>query len=159
MRAEAPTAVVGNLRFTPGGVYADYLLSGLPFLFLSRPWQDNVAAEHAELWRTLPSGASVTGLTAPVPTRAVTRRMLHTHPDLGANPGAALPATAAPWLRHARMWEPTIASHRPRRRLFWLSLPLDFGLSGHTPAGSWRRWLSAMAGADRDSAPSRAAYH
>ena len=36
MRAvAAPLAAVGNLRFTAHGVYADYLVSGLPFVFLA----------------------------------------------------------------------------------------------------------------------------
>ena len=41
--------MVGNLRLTAAGVYADYLLSGLPFIFLSEEWQNTVAADHAEL--------------------------------------------------------------------------------------------------------------
>ena len=45
----------------PHGVYADYLLSGQPFIFLSEEWRDRVAAEHAELWRALPSGSSISG--------------------------------------------------------------------------------------------------
>ena len=78
----APLAAVGNLRFTARGVYADYLVSGLPFIFLAKDWQDKVAAAHAELLRTLPSGAMLSGLTTPVATRNITRRMLHAHPDL-----------------------------------------------------------------------------
>ena len=54
----APLGAVGNLRFTPTGVYAEYLMSGLPFIFLSEHVQHGVAAQHAELWRALPSGAA-----------------------------------------------------------------------------------------------------
>ena len=75
MDSLAPQLVTGNLRLTAGGVYADYLLSGAPFIFLSEDWQNSVAAHHAELWRTLPSGSSISGLTVPVPGRAVARRM------------------------------------------------------------------------------------
>ena len=78
----APRAAVGNLRFTDGGVYAEYLVSGLPFVFTGADWQDQVADAHAELYRTLPSGALLSGLTTPVATRSVTRRMLYAHPDL-----------------------------------------------------------------------------
>ena len=49
-------ALSGNLRFTRAGVYAEYLVSGLPFVFLSEEWQNTVAAEHAELWRTCRRG-------------------------------------------------------------------------------------------------------
>ena len=36
LAGEAPTAAIGNLRFTAGGVYAEYLLSGRPFIFLPK---------------------------------------------------------------------------------------------------------------------------
>jgi hypothetical protein len=83
----APLRAVGNLRLTRTGVYAEYLLSGLPFIFLSKEWQNMVAAEHAELWRTLPSGATISGLTVPVPARTVIRKMLYAHPDLRGDGG------------------------------------------------------------------------
>jgi len=156
LASQVPLGVIGNLRFTPAGVYAEYLMSGLPFIFLSQHWQDTVAAEHAELLRALPSGASISGLTVPVPARAITRRMLHAHPDLGG--AEALPAAARAWIAHCRVWEPRLAGHRPRRRIFWLSVPLDYGPAGHTSAGAWRRLLDVVRGADNDSAPSLAAY-
>ena len=31
-RFDPPLAVIGNLRFTRGGVYADYLIDGLPLV-------------------------------------------------------------------------------------------------------------------------------
>ena len=79
-------------------MYAEYLMSGLPFIFLSEQWQDTVAAEHGELLRTSPSGPSISGLTVPVPTRAITRRMLYAHPDLhdDATTAADIPASRAP---------------------------------------------------------------
>ncbi len=89
MSLATPLRAIGNLRLTPHGVYADYLLSGQPFIFLSEEWQDRVAAEHAELWRALPSGSSISGLTVPVAPRATVRKMLYSHPDL--RPGAAVP--------------------------------------------------------------------
>jgi len=49
LASQVPLGVIGNLRFTRAGVYAEYLMSGLPFIFLSQHWQDTVAAEHAEL--------------------------------------------------------------------------------------------------------------
>jgi AAA-like domain len=140
-----PQGAVGNLRFTSDGVYAEYLLSGVPFVFLSQQWQDTVAAEHAELWRTLPSGAQVSGLTVPVPTRTLLRKMLAAGGD-------------ASWVEHCRTWEPTLARHGARRRIYWLSLPLDYGRAGRTAAGSWRRLADAVIGRDRDSTESVAYY-
>ena len=143
----APHLVVGNLRLTTAGVYADYLLSGVPFIFLSEEWQNTVAADHADLWRTLPSGSSISGLTAPVPVRAVVRRMLHAHPELHGDGPAA--AAARQWVRHCRMWEATVAAHRPRRRIYWLSVRLDDGP---------RRLADTVVGRDRDTDAALAAY-
>ena len=160
-RSQAPLGAVGNLRFTQAGVYAEYLLSGLPFIFLSRQWQDTVAAEHAELLRTLPSGASVSGLTVPVPARNITRRMLYAHPDLhgGATTGVReIPDSARPWIRHCRTWEPAVTRHQPRRRIFWLSIPLYYGPGGPTTTGTWRHLVEIVRGRDKDSASSLAAY-
>jgi hypothetical protein len=146
MTTLAPDLVVGNLRLTAGGVYADYLLSGMPFIFLSEQWQNTVAADHADLWRTLPSGSSLSGLTVPVPVRTVARRMLHAHPALRTGESAV--KHAGEWVRHCRMWEPTVAAHRPRRRIYWLSVPLDDG----------RQLFDAVAGRDRDTDTALAAY-
>jgi hypothetical protein len=157
----APLGAVGNLRFTPTGVYAEYLMSGQPFIFLSEHWQDSVAAQHAELWRALPSGASISGLTVPVPARSVTRRMLYAHPDLRDTATAAppdIPAAARAWIRHCRTWDPVLTGHQPRRRIYWLSLPLDYGPSGRTTTGTWWRLLEVARGHDNDSAASLAAY-
>jgi hypothetical protein len=141
--ASAPLGAVGNLRLTPNGVYAEYLLSGVPFIFLSEQWQNTVAAQHAELWRTLPSGAQISGLTVPVPTRTVVRRML-----------AARHEVSSAWAQHCRSWEPTVARHGARRRIYWLSVPLDYGRAGQTPAGAWRRFKDLLRGRDNDSAES-----
>ena len=141
---DAPQAAIGNLRFTESGVYADYLVSGQPFIFMHREWQDMVADVHAELWRTLPSGASLSGLTTPVSTRSLTRRMLLTHPEVShAGATGGFPAQAAAWVNHCRAWEPAITRAQARRRVYWLSLPLDFGLAGNTAVGSWPSWSAA----------------
>lgn len=156
--AAAPTGVIGNLRFTAAGVYAEYLLSGLPFVFASREVQDQVADVHAELLRALPSGAMLAGLTAPADPKASTRRMLFAHPDL--DPGAAAGAEVMPphteaWVAHCRRWAAALGARRHRRRIFWLSLPLDHGAGG---AGGWRHRVDTALGRDRDSAAALAHY-
>ncbi|BBZ15521.1 ATP-binding protein [Mycobacterium branderi] len=161
MSSLAPLRVVGNLRLTSTGVYADYLLSGLPFIFLSEEWQNMVAAEHAELSRTLPSGCSISGLTVPVPTRQVARKMLVTHPDLRADAPTGpetIPEAARRWVQHCWHWEPTITGHRPRRRIYWLSLPLDYGPAGQNATSIWRHWFELAIGRDKDSASSLSYY-
>jgi hypothetical protein len=156
----APLRAVGNLRLTARGVYADYLLSGVPFIFLSEEWQNTVAAEHAELWRTLPSGAQISGLTVAVPARNTARKMLRSHPDLSVDDAGAIaiPPSAEPWVQHCRTWQPTLTRHRPRRRIYWLSLPLDYGLGGQTPTGAWRHMMDLARGRDKDSETSLSYY-
>lgn len=151
----APLGAFGNLRLTESGMYADYLLSGVPFVFLSAQWQDTVAAEHAELWRALPSGSSLSGLTAPVPTRNVLRKMLCAHPMLRGD-GTAIRAEATSWVSDCRKWEPTLSSHRPRRRIYWLSIPLS--ASSETRSGNWSRVLETLGGRDEDGAASLQRY-
>lgn len=156
----APRAVVGNLRFTDGGVYAEYLVSGLPFVFTGTERQDQVADAHAELFRTLPSGAMLSGLTTPVATRSITRRMLYAHPDLTPDDVADqyIPAAVEPWIQHCRQWEPTVERAGARRRVHWLSLPLDYGPEGRTVTGTWRRRGDVVVGRDPDTADSVARY-
>ena len=137
---DCPRGAVGNLRFTDTGVYADYLLSGLPFIFMAKDAQDRVADVHAEMLRALPSGALLSGLTTDVSIRNITRRMLFAHPDLhpdAAGDGVSPPAHTRDWITHCRKWEPALGRSRSRRRVYWLSLPLDYGPSGATTTG-WR---------------------
>ena len=158
---EAPKAAIGNLRFTNSGVYADYLVSGLPFIFLPKEAQDRVADVHAELLRMLPSGALLSGLTAPVATRNITRRMIYTHPDLHpdtAVDGDPMPAHTQGWVEHCRLWAPALERSASRRRIHWLSLPLDYGLAGATAAGGWQRRLDSIIGRDKDTDTSLAHY-
>ncbi len=53
---EAPKGAIGNLLFTANGVYAQYLVSGMPFIFQRKEVQNQVADVHADLLRALPSG-------------------------------------------------------------------------------------------------------
>jgi hypothetical protein len=158
---DCPRGAVGNLRFTDTGVYADYLLSGLPFIFMAKDAQDRVAGVHAELLRALPSGAMLSGLTTDVSTRNIARRMLFAHPDLHpaqVGAGAALPAHTRDWVAHCRTWEAALGRRGSRRRIYWLSLPLDYGLSGATATGAWQRRLNSIVGRDKDSEASLNRY-
>lgn len=156
---EAPTAAVGNLRFTRNGVYADYLLSGLPFIFLPKESQDRAAEVHAELLRALPSGAQLHGLTVPVSIRTVSRRMIYAHPDLVPDAASEpMPAHAEAWVQHCRRWAPALARSGSRRRIHWLSLPLEYGAAGATTAGGWQRRWNAVLGRDKDTETSLAHY-
>jgi hypothetical protein len=158
---EAPTGAVGNLLLTPSGVYAQYLLSGMPFIFARRDVQNQVADVHADLLRALPSGALLEGLTAPVAMRNVTRRMIFAHPDLhpdNAVAGQPLPPGTQDWVEHCRLWTPALQRRGHRRRAFWLSLPLDYGERGATSGGAWQRRLESIRGRDNDTERSLAHY-
>jgi hypothetical protein len=158
---EAPHAAIGNLLFTSRGVYAQYLLSGMPFIFQRKDVQTQVADVHADLLRTLPSGALWEGLTAPVAIRNTTRRMIFAHPDLHPDiviRGASTPANAQEWIEHCRLWTPALQRRGHRRRVFFLSLPLDYGQAGTTTTGTWQRRLDSIIGRDKDSERSLAHY-
>ncbi|MUL78779.1 ATP-binding protein [Mycolicibacterium sp. CBMA 226] len=157
----APRAAIGNLRFTDGGVYAEYLVSGMPFVFLSKDVQEGVAAFHTELHRSLPSGAKLDGLTVPVATRQISRRMFAAHPDLHPDnlpDGAPIPPHTRRWIEHCQLWVNALAATRSRRRIHWLSLPLDYGLDGLSATGEWQRRVNAVIGRDKDSDQSLAHY-
>ena len=62
------------------------------------------------------------------------------------------------WVRHCRAWEPTLGRHRARRRLYWLSLPLEYGRGGQTATGNWRRITDLVIGKDKHTAESVAHY-
>lgn len=159
---EAPRAVIGNLRFTDGGVYAEYLLSGRPFIFLPEHEQNQVADIHADLLRSLPSGAMLSKLTAPVSNRSTMRRMIYAHPDLHPDTatirGDAMPAHTERWVRHCQQWQAALQASNARKPVYWLALPLDYGLSGKTAVGAWQRRLNAVVGRDKDSDASVAHY-
>lgn len=151
---DGPLGAIGNLRFTETGVYADYLLSGQPFIFLSKDWQGSVADTHAHLLKTLPSGASISGLTTTVSARNVKRRMLYAHHDLDPTDerqAHRLPEHTIAWVNHCELWAPEIARARARRRVYWLSLPLDYGRNGATATGRWQRTWETVIGRDKDS--------
>ena len=116
MSVPAPLRAIGNLRLTPNGVYADYLLSGQPFIFLSEEWQDRVA-EEARAVQDWDFGA-VSRLKV---ARDVFREALRLYPpvpmmvreasgcehfrDREVPKGAQL--VLSPWHlhRHARLWD------------------------------------------------------
>jgi hypothetical protein len=68
--------------------------------------------------------------------------MLDAHPDLHH---------AEDWIGYCRTWEPVITGHRPRRRIYWLSLPLDYGTRGRTRTATTRAALAAAAGTRAES--------
>ncbi|EKN3842338.1 hypothetical protein NUF42_004062, partial [Yersinia enterocolitica] len=60
-----PHTVIGNLSFTRHGVYAHYLLSGLPYYLQSTKRRTGVADRHQTLAREIPAGTWIYGLSVP----------------------------------------------------------------------------------------------
>lgn len=142
----APREIIENLTYTAHGVYAHYLISGLPYYLQSTKRRRGVADRHQTLAREIPAGTWVFGLSVPQNQRQLLRAMLHGHRDKPA------------WVNACRAMEPVIAAHNPRTRLYWLAMPVDAGRAGHSPVGQAAKLRDWVIGRDKDSDDSIAAY-
>lgn len=145
---DPPERVDGNIVFTKGGVYAEYLLDGLPVLMQAYNVHDRAAKLTRSLGRYLPSGSIVRGLLVAEDQEAIGRAMLGSHANKRA------------WVRQCRQWEKTIAKPSkavskgytgPVRARFWLTVPVDAGVQGRTALGQGKRVLDWISGRDKDS--------
>jgi hypothetical protein len=141
-----PEKVIGNLRFTKHGVYADFLVVGLRYYLQSTKRRTGVADRHRDLARELPSGSWLYGLSVPQDDRQLLRAMMHGHRD------------RLEWARACQMLEPLLTENRPRTRVYWLSIPVDAGRGGHSPVGQATKLKDWLAGRDKDSESSLEAY-
>lgn len=145
---DPPQRVEGNLVFTKGGVYAEFLLDGLPVLMRSHDVHDRAAKLTRNLGRYLPSGSLVRGLLVAEDTNVILRNMVGSHAD------------KPDWVTQCRHWEPIIAKPAksnttgytgPVRARFWLTVPVDAGTAGRTPLGQGKRVWDWVSGRDKDS--------
>ncbi|MCH9729762.1 MAG: ATP-binding protein [Actinomycetia bacterium] len=152
---DPPEAVIGNLRFTRGGVYADYLIDGLPLVLRPLRTHERGSRSYRNLARALPSGWSLSGLLDTTDPKRLMRNLVGNfrHSDQ--------------WVDHCRVWEPTFnpevaapgdAAFVEERRRGWLTFPVDSGRSGRNAAGAATRVKDWMVGRDVDSDTSVAAY-
>ena len=141
-----PVAAVQHLRFTRGGVYADYLLTGPPYHLQPTAKRYAAARLHRTLVRELPSGALLYGLSVPDDPQQLVRAMLAGHRDRPA------------WVAACRSAADALATNPPQTRLYWLSVPVDAGRAGRTPAGQASRLRDWIVGRDRASDTSIEAY-
>lgn len=149
---DPPKRVENNLVFTKGGVYAEFLLDGLPVLMRSYEVHDRAAKLTRNLGRYLPSGSLVRGLLVAEDKNALLRNMVGSHADKPA------------WVTQCRHWEPIIANPSksnntsghsgPVRALFWLTVPVDAGTAGRTSLGQGKRMWDWVSGRDKDSTTS-----
>src|ERR1700752_992360 len=128
-RFDPPLAVIGNLRFTRGGVYADYLIDGLPLVLRPLRTHERFSRFYRNLARTLPSGWSLSGLLDSTDPNRLMRNIVGNF------------SHRRDWVEHCRRWEPTFNpavadADAPvfleERRRGWLSFPVDSGRAGRT---------------------------
>ncbi|MEN4466804.1 ATP-binding protein [Mycolicibacterium conceptionense] len=152
---DPPVAVIGNLRFTRGGVYADYLIDGLPLVLRPLRTHERASRLYRNLARALPSGWSLSGLLDNTDPNRLMRNIVGGY---GHRPE---------WVEHCRKWEPTFnpqvadpdsAVFLEERRRGWLTFPVDSGRAGRTSIGAAERAKDWVAGRDVESDKSVAAY-
>jgi AAA-like domain len=141
-----PTSIIGNLSFTAHGVYAHYLISGLPYYLQSTKRRIGVADRHQSLSREIPAGTWAYGLSVPQNQRQLLRAMLHGHRH------------KPQWVAACRQMASVIAEQKPRTRVYWLAMPVDAGRAGHSPVGQVAKMRDWVIGRDKDSDDSVAAY-
>ncbi|WP_441964659.1 ATP-binding protein [Mycolicibacterium houstonense] len=135
-----PRHVIGNLRFTRGGVFAEYLVSPTSFFYLDEGDQEAAADDHVQLYRELPGRCSLDGLTVYREAEDVSRSMVIAGLPLSArnaylSSGAAgvpnLSGLRREWYHSIQHeWEPHFRRLPLRYRQGWLTLRLDFGRDG-----------------------------
>jgi hypothetical protein len=141
-----PDAIVGNLRFTHGGVYAEFVLSGQPGGMLPYSQKRKIAEAHRPLVRQLPAGMIFSGLLAPIDPRGLIRRMLSGYEDRQA------------WVTEVRDWEQHLQIEPFYERVFWLTVPVDSGLAGRTEAGRLTKTWGVLVGRDSEDDKSLEGY-
>ena len=143
---DPPQKVIGNLRFTRTGIYADHLIHGLPVTMRALRVHERAARLHRNLGRNLPSGSELFGLLAFEDQNRILSNIVGRH------------HTNGDWLSHCRTWEPVIAdpvqtgrNSGPQQRLHWLTIPVDSGRLGRTVTGKAEN--SATGSSDATSTP------
>lgn len=151
---DPPTNVVGNLRFTNSGVYADFLVHGEPTILKPMAAFNRAAGSHRNLGRKLPSGSMLYGLVADDDQELLVSNMVGQH-----RPGSA-------WEGYCRQEWPAIIADPLQigdgrgldQRVNWLTIPVDSGKDGRTTAGKLGKVATWAIGRDVDSESSLRAY-
>jgi len=141
-----PHTVTANLTVSTHGVYAHYLLAGLPYVLQSTKRRIAVADRHQAFAREVPAGTWVYGLCVPQNQQQLVGALRHGHRD------------RAQWMAACDAMAPVIAGASPRSRIYWLAVPVDAGRIGHSPAGNAAKLRDWVMGRDKDSEDSVAAY-
>lgn len=139
--------VTSNLRFTRSGtVWADYVLTGIPYGY--RPVEDKnvVRTMHKMLVRALPGESLLMGVCASLDPDAIVARMER---------GIDLDVHQA-WAEECAATIDTLDQFGPGRRIYWLSIPLpNKGLGARIAAATaaTATYLGDMLGLPRAAMP------
>jgi hypothetical protein len=134
-----PKAVIDNLIFTPGGVYAEFVLAGQPGGMIPYKVKRTVAEAHRPLVRQLPSGMVFWGMSPRIdPTRMMQRL-------LGGF------AHRQGWLREVRQWEQHFHDTPYYEQVFGVRIPVDAGMAGRSGAGAIAKTAQVVIGRDHDA--------
>ena len=150
MKIRPPRFVDGNIRVCEDGVYAEYVLAGMPYMFQRRERRRRFAELHRQLAQALPSGSLLYSVAAPIDIGGVIRRTLHGHMDPGQMRSALRGEIDDPWVGHIRAYEPAFVAYAPYQRVYWLSVPVDSGVDGYAKGSARQRFRNWIAGADSE---------
>ena len=142
----APKEVIGNLVFTQGGVYAEFLVAGQPGGMMPFALKDQIARRHRPLTRQLPSGMVLWGVSAPLSPRRTIRAMLDGYTDRDQ------------WVDEVRDWGSFLQIEPFYEQIFGLRIPVDAGMVGRSGVGGVAKAATVILGRDPDDPQSLAGY-
>ena len=128
-------AMAGNLRWTrSGAVWADWILTGLPYGL--RPLKDKHAVRslHQALFRALPGESLLLGLCSGLDPSVVVEKMLE-GVDLDQCPE---------WVAECEATLDSLDAIGPGQRIYWLSVPLGVDKQGDRAMEPMRAAMSDM---------------
>ncbi len=140
-----PKAVVDNIVFTRGGVYAEFILAGQPGGMQPYDAKRAVAEAHRPLVRQLPSGMVFWGVSAPIDPIRLIKRMRHGREQ------------HRPWVREVREWENYLTIEPFYEPIFGVRVPIDSGLGGRASIGAAAKAAKVIIGRDHDAPETLAA--
>lgn len=141
-----PKAVIDNLVFTRGGVYAEFLLAGQPGGMMPYEVKRIVAKSHRPLVRQLPSGMVFWGMSPRIDPMRMKQRLLSGFSD------------RADWVREVRAWDSYLDDTPFYEQVFGVRIPVDAGMAGRSGAGAIARTAQVVIGRDHDAPETLDAY-
>ncbi|KKF00450.1 hypothetical protein WN67_18860 [Mycolicibacterium obuense] len=141
-----PKEVIGNLSFTSGGVYAEFIVDGQPGGMMPYALKDAIAMRHRPLVRQLPSGLLLWGCCVRLDHRRLLRWMLSGYTNEPA------------WVQEVRDWEDFLTIEPFYEQVFGIRVPVDSGAAGRSGVGGLAKAATVVAGRDPDDPRSLAGY-